>query len=58
MPTPPVRNAIPGLSNCGLEVEQMDTTFKSSTSRHNVHFVKCADCHPDGSRRETKTRAP
>jgi Cytochrome c3/Cytochrome c554 and c-prime len=38
----------PKMSNCGLDVEQMDTTFKSGTSRHNIHFVKCADCHAKG----------
>ena len=35
----------PRLSNCGLDVETMDTTFKSTGSRHNIHFVKCEDCH-------------
>ena len=38
----------PRLSNCGLDVEKMDTTFVNGESRHNVHFVKCADCHPKG----------
>ena len=38
----------PKMSNCGLDVETMDTTFRSSGSRHNVHWVKCADCHPQG----------
>ena len=38
----------PRLSNCGLDVETMDTTFKSSTSKHDIHFVKCADCHTNG----------
>ncbi len=38
----------PRLSNCGLDVEKMDTTFRSSTSEHNIHFVKCADCHTKG----------
>jgi hypothetical protein len=38
----------PQLSNCGLNVETMDTTFKSSKSPHNVHFVKCIDCHTKG----------
>ena len=38
----------PRLSNCGLDVAQMDTTCKSSTSRHNIHVVKCADCHASG----------
>ena len=38
----------PKMSNCGLEVEKMDTTFASNKSKHNVHWVKCADCHPKG----------
>ncbi len=38
----------PRLSNCGLDVETMDTTFKSSASKHDIHFVKCADCHTNG----------
>jgi hypothetical protein len=38
----------PRLSNCGLDVEKMDTTFLSATSKHNIHFVKCADCHTKG----------
>ncbi len=38
----------PRLSNCGLDVEKMDTTFKDVKSRHNIHFVKCADCHEKG----------
>ena len=38
----------PRLSNCGLNVETMDTTFKSADSGHDVHRVACADCHPTG----------
>lgn len=38
----------PKMSNCGLDVEKMDTSFQSSKSRHNIHWVKCADCHPQG----------
>jgi len=38
----------PRLSNCGLDVEKMDTTFASPGSRHNIHFVKCGDCHTKG----------
>ena len=38
----------PRLSNCGIDVETMDTTFKSPDSRHDVHRVGCADCHPKG----------
>ncbi len=38
----------PKMSNCGLDVEKMDTTFASPDSRHNIHWVKCADCHTKG----------
>jgi hypothetical protein len=38
----------PQLSNCGLDVEKMDTTYASGTSKHNIHWVKCADCHQHG----------
>jgi hypothetical protein len=38
----------PRLSNCGLDVEKMDTTFSNPKSKHNIHWVKCADCHPKG----------
>jgi len=41
-------NCHPKMSNCGLDVEKMDTTFRDPSSRHNIHFVKCADCHPKG----------
>lgn len=38
----------PQLSNCGINVESMDTTFKFVKSSHNVHTVKCVDCHTKG----------
>ncbi len=38
----------PKMSNCGLDVEKMDTTFRSTGSKHNIHWVKCADCHTHG----------
>lgn len=38
----------PRFSNCGLDVEKMDTTFRTAGSRHNIHWVTCADCHPAG----------
>jgi hypothetical protein len=38
----------PRLSNCGLDVEKMDTSFANLKSRHNIHTVKCIDCHPKG----------
>ncbi|MFB3922046.1 MAG: cytochrome c3 family protein [Terriglobia bacterium] len=44
----------PRMSNCGLDVERMDTTFKDPKSPHNIHFVKCLDCHPKGVRRRQR----
>jgi len=38
----------PQMSHCGIDVEKMDTTFLSPTSAHNIHWVKCADCHQHG----------
>ena len=35
-------------SNCGLDVEKMDTTFFNQASRHDIHTVACRDCHPQG----------
>jgi len=50
----------PRLSNCGIDVETMDTTFKSPESRHDVHRVACLDCHPKGvpKKRTTTARGP
>jgi hypothetical protein len=31
-----------------LDVEKMDTSHFSKSSRHNVHTVACEDCHADG----------
>jgi hypothetical protein len=38
----------PKMSNCGLDVNKMDTTFNSAGSKHDIHFVKCSDCHTQG----------
>jgi hypothetical protein len=46
----------PKMSNCGLDVEKMDTTFSSATSKHNIHWVKCGDCHTKGVPRKILTR--
>ncbi len=35
----------PAISNCGLDVETMNTSFANKKSEHNIHFVSCADCH-------------
>jgi hypothetical protein len=38
----------PQMSHCGIDVEKMDTTFASAKSPHNIHWVKCTDCHQHG----------
>jgi hypothetical protein len=48
----------PKMSNCGLDVETMDTTFRSSESKHNIHWVKCVDCHPKGLPLKKETSRP
>ena len=49
----------PKMSNCGLDVEKMDTSFVSPNSKHNVHWVKCGDCHTKGvPPRKTPQRNP
>lgn len=35
----------PAISNCGLDVTQMNTTFKNPDSPFDIHFVSCDDCH-------------
>jgi len=35
----------PAITHCGLDVKKMDTTYFSKKSKHNIHFVACADCH-------------
>lgn len=38
----------PAMSHCGIDVEKMDTTFANPKSAHNIHWVKCSDCHQHG----------
>jgi hypothetical protein len=38
-------NCHPQLSNCGLAVDTMDTSYRNPASPHNIHFVACGDCH-------------
>jgi hypothetical protein len=38
----------PAMSHCGIAVEKMDTTFANPSSAHNIHWVKCTDCHQHG----------
>lgn len=45
----------PRLSNCGLDVETMDTSFKNPESPHDIHRVACRDCHPKGPLRPRRS---
>ena len=50
----------PAVSDCGLDVEKMDTTFLSKDSPHNIHHMKCTDCHTKGvpeSKKKPKAKA-
>jgi hypothetical protein len=38
----------PAISNCGLDVKTMNTSFFSLDSPFNIHHVKCLDCHTKG----------
>jgi Cytochrome c3/Cytochrome c554 and c-prime len=42
------KNCHPAISNCKLDVEKMNTTYKDRTSKNNIHFVECTDCHIKG----------
>lgn len=35
----------PAISNCNLDVTQMNTTYADKNSPNNIHFVSCTDCH-------------
>lgn len=38
----------PAISNCRLDVEKMNTTYMDRSSKNNIHFVACTDCHTKG----------
>jgi len=38
----------PQMSHCGIDVETMDTTYAGKKSPHNIHWVRCTDCHQHG----------
>ena len=46
----------PAISNCKLDVEKMNTTFFDKSSKNNIHFVSCTDCHTKG--RPAKSTRP
>lgn len=41
------KNCHPALSNCGLDVTKMNTTFVNLKSPNNIHSVSCSSCHND-----------
>ena len=41
-------NCHPEMSHCGIDVRKMDTTYSNRSSAHNIHWVKCVDCHEHG----------
>jgi hypothetical protein len=38
----------PAISNCKIDVEKMNTTYFDKSSKNNIHFVACTDCHIGG----------
>ena len=38
----------PRFTSCGRDVTAMDTSFRSRMSKHNIHSMTCAECHPNG----------
>ena len=41
----------PAISNCNLDVTQMNTTFSKADSPNNIHWVSCTDCHGQNDNR-------
>lgn len=37
----------PAISNCKLDVKTMNTTYHLPSSKNDIHFVSCKNCHPD-----------
>jgi hypothetical protein len=42
------KNCHPAISNCKLDVEKMNTSYMERSSKNNIHFVSCTDCHKNG----------
>ena len=49
-------NCHPQLSNCGLDVKTMETSYADPASPNNIHFVACADCHDQEFLRNVETK--
>ncbi len=42
-------NCHPAMSNCGVDVKTMNTTYTDLKSPNNIHHITCASCHDDRS---------
>lgn len=41
-------NCHPAVSNCGLDVKTMNTSYLTAKSPNNIHSMTCLDCHKEG----------
>ena len=48
----------PAISNCGLDVTVMNTTFANPNSPNNIHSVSCTNCHHDNIKLNKRPRKP
>lgn len=48
----------PAISNCQRDVTTMNTTFFDRNSPHNIHFVRCIDCHVKGIPQKHRPQSP
>jgi len=46
------KNCHPAISNCGLDVTKMNTTYADAGSPNNIHWVSCNDCHQKNMKNE------
>ncbi|WP_163323792.1 multiheme c-type cytochrome [Draconibacterium mangrovi] len=40
-------NCHPAISNCNLDVKEMNTSYKNRNSSNDIHSVSCTDCHSE-----------
>ncbi|MDR1555408.1 MAG: NapC/NirT family cytochrome c [Tannerellaceae bacterium] len=44
----------PALSNCGLDVKTMDTSYRNPESPNNIHHISCTSCHEQKQARDRR----
>jgi hypothetical protein len=44
-PTNACKTCHPAVTSCSADVMEMNTSYKSRKSPHNIHSMKCVDCH-------------